>query len=89
MIAAEQAPQLGFLEPQLQRTDLLVGFSRRLVVPGFLGQLEQNLGIREQGLGLAKELDLALEPALVAQQVLSAFAVIPERRIARLLVQLV
>lgn len=88
VVSAEHPPQLGIVEPLLEFANFAIGLGRGVAVARFVGELEQNLGVGEKRLGVDKERDLALESALLAQQLLRALAIVPQRRIAGVFIEL-
>jgi hypothetical protein len=78
VLAAEQTLQLRVIEALLGERELLGGLARRVGVVRFGRELEQDFGVALGVLDRLQAAELALDRALVAQDLLRALAVVPE-----------
>jgi hypothetical protein len=89
VLPREQATQLGGIELPPQLRDLLLCLGRGVGVRLALGELDEDLGVRDRRLDGGIELEIPLDPALLAQQPFRPRAIpLPERRVAGLRIQL-
>ena len=80
MLAAEQRAELRLLEAPGRGLELLRGLAQRVRVAGLGAELGQDQGVVEGALERLEQAELALEPALLAQDPLGPLAVLPQVR---------
>jgi hypothetical protein len=87
LLATEHAPQLRVREIAVGLRELLGDLAPGLGVIGLDRQLEQDLGILEAGGDAVVGRDVAFDAALLAQDLLGLFAVLPQIGTRALLLQ--